>query len=85
MPRTLPFELPLDIDNDLYQCYQSEEDTASEDGISEYAVTHFDTAGTADGRPSDNQLHNPQDMPDAEGSDMEHRQNEQDLDSDEDL
>lgn len=72
VPRTFGFESETDIRN-WFQEYQSDEDTASEEGQFGYALTNSDTAGTRERRFSEGEPPDTQDMPATEGArDMEH-------------
>lgn len=46
MPRTLPYNIPLDLQDSLYQLYQSEEDSTSEEDPAESTISLSDGAGT---------------------------------------
>lgn len=82
MLRRLPFDLPLDIQTDLYLDYQSEDDTASEDDCSSSGVTRYDTAGTTNGRLGENEVLNREDVSSAErGSDNENQNIDEYVDS----
>ncbi|KAE8446779.1 hypothetical protein EG329_011684 [Mollisiaceae sp. DMI_Dod_QoI] len=84
-PRTYLLESPMDIQN-RFREYQSDEDSTSDEDDLEYTLSRTDTAGTLDRRSGESIPRNSQDMPDTEGtSDVEHRQSEEDSDSDEGL
>ncbi|CZR57676.1 uncharacterized protein PAC_07565 [Phialocephala subalpina] len=65
VPRTFGFESPTDIQN-WFREYQSDEDTASEEGHFGYTLTNSDTAGTRDRRPSEGESSDQQDLSDTE-------------------